>query len=169
MEKASQHVCRSWAAAVSTRTRLAPLGGLWLTHRPLSSSFLGLPSRIVNIKQKRELLRRLWVIIGCCRGFSSILVRFCLRRPMFPGLIKPTQPPPPKPLDPHRHRFGSRAKPLRGWLVCERFRPSHPLAPERHTLEGVEPLLQLGGIALAENPTFPGFFISKGFLINLVR
>ena len=40
--------------------------GLWLylgrTHRPLSSSFLGLPSRILNINHKEELLRGLWVV-----------------------------------------------------------------------------------------------------------
>ena len=31
------------------------------THRPLSSSFLRLPYRILNINQKKELLRGLWV------------------------------------------------------------------------------------------------------------
>ena len=31
------------------------------THRPLSSSFLGLPYRILNINHKEELLRGLWV------------------------------------------------------------------------------------------------------------
>ena len=31
------------------------------THRPLSSSCLGLPYRILNINHKKELLRRLWV------------------------------------------------------------------------------------------------------------
>ena len=31
------------------------------THRPLSSSFLGLPYRILNINHKKELLRGLWV------------------------------------------------------------------------------------------------------------
>ena len=31
------------------------------THRPLSSSFLGLPYRFVNINHKKELLRGLWV------------------------------------------------------------------------------------------------------------
>ena len=30
-------------------------------HRPLSSSFLGLPYRILNINHKKELLRGLWV------------------------------------------------------------------------------------------------------------
>ena len=31
------------------------------THRPLSSSFLGLPYRILNTSHKKELLRGLWV------------------------------------------------------------------------------------------------------------
>ena len=31
------------------------------THRPLSSSFLGLPERVLNINHKKELLRGLWV------------------------------------------------------------------------------------------------------------
>ena len=31
------------------------------THKPLSSSFLGLPYRILNINHKKELLRGLWV------------------------------------------------------------------------------------------------------------
>ena len=32
-----------------------------LAHRPLSSSFLGLPYRILNINHKKEELRGLWV------------------------------------------------------------------------------------------------------------
>ena len=32
------------------------------THRLLSSSFLGLPYRILNMNPKKELLRSLWVI-----------------------------------------------------------------------------------------------------------
>ena len=35
------------------------------THSPLSSSFLGLPYRILNINHKKELLRGLWVSISC--------------------------------------------------------------------------------------------------------
>ena len=31
-----------------------------MTHRPLRSSFLGLPYRIRNINHKKELLRGLW-------------------------------------------------------------------------------------------------------------
>ena len=32
-----------------------------IPHRPLSSSFLGLPYRILNINHKKELLRGPWV------------------------------------------------------------------------------------------------------------
>ena len=32
-----------------------------LSHRPLSSSFLGLPYRILNINHEKELLRGVWV------------------------------------------------------------------------------------------------------------
>ena len=35
--------------------------GLIPTHRPLSSSFLGVLYRILNINHKKELLRGLWV------------------------------------------------------------------------------------------------------------
>ena len=34
---------------------------LGFTHRPLSSSFWGLPYRVLNISHKKELLRGLWV------------------------------------------------------------------------------------------------------------
>ena len=33
------------------------------THRPLSSSFLGLPYRILNISHQKELLGGLWVVV----------------------------------------------------------------------------------------------------------
>ena len=33
------------------------------THRPLSSSFLGFPSRILIMNHKKELLRALWVAV----------------------------------------------------------------------------------------------------------
>ena len=33
------------------------------THRPLSSSVLGLPYRILNINHEKELLRGLWVML----------------------------------------------------------------------------------------------------------
>ena len=39
------------------------------THRPLSSSFLGLPYRILNIDHKKELLRGLWVVSETGRSF----------------------------------------------------------------------------------------------------
>ena len=39
-------------------------GRSFLTHRPPSSSFLGLPYRILNIDHKKELLRGLWVRLG---------------------------------------------------------------------------------------------------------
>ena len=38
--------------------------GLRSTHRPLSSSFLGLPYRILSINHEKELLRGLWVSVG---------------------------------------------------------------------------------------------------------
>ena len=52
-------------------------------HRPLSSSFLGLPYRILNITHKKELLRGLWVYFyleyplfrahtGSVNGFFSL-------------------------------------------------------------------------------------------------
>ena len=34
---------------------------VWVTQRPESSSFLGLPCRVLNINHKKELLRGLWV------------------------------------------------------------------------------------------------------------
>ena len=50
-------------------------GSLWrfrATQRPLSSSFLGLPSRILNTKRKKELLRGLWVgVHGCFVSVAS--------------------------------------------------------------------------------------------------
>ena len=38
-----------------------PLELIRTTHRPLSSAFLGLSYRILNIKHKQELLRGVWV------------------------------------------------------------------------------------------------------------
>ena len=37
---------------------------LGFTHRPLSSSFLGLPYRILKMNHRKELLRGLWVVAG---------------------------------------------------------------------------------------------------------
>ena len=47
------------------------------THRLLSSSFLGLPYRILKMNHKKELLRSLWVvqgfyIISRILGFSGL-------------------------------------------------------------------------------------------------
>ena len=41
--------------------RVLRIQGLGCTHRPLSSSFLGLPYGILDINHKKELLRGLWV------------------------------------------------------------------------------------------------------------
>ena len=37
---------------------------VWVYHRTLSSSFLGLPYRVPHINHKKELLRCLWVVSG---------------------------------------------------------------------------------------------------------
>ena len=42
---------------METIGRVSGLGVVGVTHRPLSSSFLGLPYRILNINHKKELLR----------------------------------------------------------------------------------------------------------------
>ena len=47
------------AAMAQPRARMSDLMGV--SHRLLSSSFLGLPYRIPNINHKKELLRSLWV------------------------------------------------------------------------------------------------------------
>ena len=44
--------------------------GVGLTHRLLSSSFLGLPYRILNTNPKEELLRSLWVGLREIKGFK---------------------------------------------------------------------------------------------------
>ena len=41
--------------------RATQVRGHTYTHRPLSSSFLGLPERILNINHIKELLRGLWI------------------------------------------------------------------------------------------------------------
>ena len=64
-----------------------------LTHRPHSSSFLGLPYRILNMNPKKELLRGLWVVqlrrgmrASCNTKASTFPLpgpggwRFCLER-----------------------------------------------------------------------------------------
>ena len=52
-------VARSILRRSSLKSRLHD--GLGFTHRPLSSSYWGLPYRVVNINHKLELLRCLWV------------------------------------------------------------------------------------------------------------
>ena len=42
---------------------------LMVTHRPLTSSFLGLLYRILNILHKKELLRGLWLQVLECHQF----------------------------------------------------------------------------------------------------
>ena len=47
---------------VSNMSRLVgPSKDRYPTHRPLSSSFLGLPYRILNMNHEKELVRGLWV------------------------------------------------------------------------------------------------------------
>ena len=53
---------RPWREGANPkRLNTQPELALKPTHRPLSSSFLGLPYRILNMNQKKELLRGLWV------------------------------------------------------------------------------------------------------------
>ena len=49
-----------YSACSQVQVELKP-GLVLLTHRPLSSSLLGLPYRILHINHKKELLRGLWV------------------------------------------------------------------------------------------------------------
>ena len=48
---------------------------LLLTHRLLSSSFLGLPYRILNMNHQKELLRSLWVLLMHEEEWGSVTVR----------------------------------------------------------------------------------------------
>ena len=50
-----------YSSALAVLTLSTTITKLETTHRPLSSSFLGSPSRILNINHKKELLRGLWV------------------------------------------------------------------------------------------------------------
>ena len=52
-------------------------GGLRFTHRPLSSSFLGLPYRILNINHKKELFGGLWVGFREFRVYCSQASQGC--------------------------------------------------------------------------------------------
>ena len=60
------------------RVFFVPQVPLWVkercpTHRPLSSSFLGLPYKILNINHQEELLRGPWVIPELARFWSMRL------------------------------------------------------------------------------------------------
>ena len=60
----------------------------WSTRRPLSSSFLGLPYRILKINHKKELLRSLWV--GLTTALSGVRAVGCVpRAPFAPCLAGP--------------------------------------------------------------------------------
>ena len=51
-------LCRAlWADVADVEDHLCP------THRPQSSSFLGLPCRILNMNPQKELLWGLWVVL----------------------------------------------------------------------------------------------------------
>ena len=43
------------------------------THRPLSSSLLGLPYRVLSMNHKKELLRGLWVISSVRPNLRAVL------------------------------------------------------------------------------------------------
>ena len=55
------------------------VGGLRLSPWPLSSSFWGLPFRILNINHKKVLLRGLWVGAYACALSPVLLGRFGVR------------------------------------------------------------------------------------------
>ena len=53
-----------WGSCVANMTKKRiPHRKIVGSHRPLSSSFLGLPYRILNMNHKKELLRGLWVVL----------------------------------------------------------------------------------------------------------
>ena len=61
--------------------RLRVVRGIWYdssAHRPLSSSLLGLPCRILNINHKKELLRGLTVIQAPVVKRLAVLLVFTL-------------------------------------------------------------------------------------------
>ena len=68
-------VARSILRKSSLKSRLHD--GLGFTHRPLSSSFWGLPYRVLNINHKKELLRGLWLMGRDVSGFRSLGRRLC--------------------------------------------------------------------------------------------
>ena len=66
-----RHSCRTSSFTTSSGGGAEIRSGS--THRPLSSSFLGLPYRILNINHKKELLRGLWVGFMGLRSWSSVV------------------------------------------------------------------------------------------------
>ena len=70
------------AAAGNFCFRRGRFGILDLTHRPLSSSFLGSPYRILNINHKKELLRGLWgagALQGLFQGHGDVALKLVRR------------------------------------------------------------------------------------------
>ena len=50
---------------------------LEFTHRPLNSSFWGLPYRILNINRIKELLRGLWVGFRAENATGTVVLEYC--------------------------------------------------------------------------------------------
>ena len=78
--------CRGWALnpkplnpvyELETSGALNPKAlecGSWgSTHRPLSSAFLGIPCRVLDVNHKKELLRSLWVRFRVFLVLASVL------------------------------------------------------------------------------------------------
>ena len=61
-------VLQQITARAAFGTRRAPLCEFRTTHRLLSSSFLGVPYRILHMNHKKELLRSLWVVLNFDAG-----------------------------------------------------------------------------------------------------
>ena len=67
----------SWLSLCPGRRRRGSAGGS--THRPLSSSVLGLPYRILNINHKKELLRGVWVVVLVVVAVVLVIVGLVLK------------------------------------------------------------------------------------------
>ena len=65
---------------------------LGFTHRPLSSSFLGLPHRLLNVNHKKELLRGLWVGFRGLGQSKPFQTGFVVLRGMLVCLLRPGAP-----------------------------------------------------------------------------
>ena len=54
-----------WGLQLDNAESMMKSSGQWgyIAHRPLSSSYWGLPYRILNINHRKELLRGLWVAL----------------------------------------------------------------------------------------------------------